>query len=139
MDRDLVPLILRLWDLGLSTKASCQDFGESLKNSGPGLPPGDPRWGDFYAGRVWLKLAPAPAEHLVTVLGADRELSIAMNEWGRADSWLCVRPVVPDVYGGPARTKDTHLFFPRGHLDHMVDVLGRSESVHFPGAAVEAR
>ena len=131
IDRDLVPLILRLWSLGLNTRASCQNFGESLEDSGPGIPPGDPRWSAFYADRVWLKLSPAPAEHLITLLGADKELSIAMNEWGRAASWLCMRPVVPDVYGGPARTRDTHLFFPRKHLDHVVEVLGRSESVPF--------
>ncbi|QUX26886.1 MULTISPECIES: hypothetical protein [Nocardiopsis] len=138
IDRELVPLVLRLWSLGMNTRASCQNFGESLKGSGPGMPPGDPRWSAFYTDRVWLKLRPAPAEHLITLLGADRDICIAMNEWGRAESWLCVRPVVPDVYGGPARTRDTHLFFPREHLDHVLEVLGRPESVPFRPYAVRS-
>lgn len=123
IDRDLVPLIRRLWERGIRTKASCQDYGESLTDSGPGMPSSDPRWADFHTGRVWLKMRPDHAERLITLLGANRELSFAMRQWGTADSWLCVRPVTPDLSGGPARTGDVHVFFPQKHLDRVVEVF----------------
>ncbi len=127
IDSDLVPLVLRLWALGLRTKASCQDFGESLGGSEPGLPPSDQRWVAFSAGRVWLKMRPDHAERLIGILGTDRELRPALCEWGRDDSWICVRPVTPDLRGGPPRTGDTHLFFPREHLRRVVEILDRHQ------------
>lgn len=129
IDRELVPLVRRLWELGIDTRSSCQDYGESLTAPAPGRPPGDQRWIDFYSGRVWLKLATDHAELLMSLLSVDGDLRAAMSEWARPDSWLCVRPVVPNIITGRAYSaQTTHVFFPRPHLAQVVDVLAHQEA-----------
>lgn len=126
IDCELVPLVSRLWGLGIDTRASCQDYGESLTAYAPGLPQGDQRWIDFYSGRVWLKLAIDHAERLVSLLSMDGDLQVAMSEWARPDSWLCVRPVVPSIITGRAYSaQTTHVFFPQSHLAQVVEVLSQ--------------
>lgn len=116
---------MRLWDLGIRTKASCQDFGESLHTSpAPGIPAGDQRWADFYRGRVWLKLPADGAHDLTTLLSADTELRSCMREWARPRSWICVRFLVPNAFGATATTSpDAHIFFPREHLPRVMHTL----------------
>ncbi|RCV56658.1 hypothetical protein [Marinitenerispora sediminis] len=123
VDLALVRLISLLWNLGIRTRASCQDYGESLQ-AHPGLLSGDPRWIDFHRGRVWLKLRAADAQRLITMVSTDRELRAGLRRWATADSWLAVRPVVPDAFGVGADTSDdVHLFFPCAHLERVERLL----------------
>jgi hypothetical protein len=127
IDHDLATLLPRLWDLGIHTKSSCQDYGESLAACGPGTPSADPRWIDFYSGRIWLLLRADHAERLVSILSRDRELHLSLAQWTLPDSWLCLRPVVPSMDGGtPQWSPDAHVFFPRKHLARVEAVLADS-------------
>ncbi|RKS07201.1 hypothetical protein DFP74_2858 [Nocardiopsis sp. Huas11] len=124
IDGALVPFISRLWGMGMRTRSSCQDYGDLLAMSVPGLPAGDQRWIDFYKGRVWVELEAGHAEQLVGLLSRDRELHMALAQWGLPESWTCVRPILPDLTGGPARTAPSaHLFFPRSDVKRVVGVL----------------
>jgi hypothetical protein len=125
IDRDIVPLVLRLWELGLHTKSSCQNYGESLAVSGPGMPPGAQRWASFHLDRVWLKLRPDDGERLVTLLARDPHLRFPMSQWDTPESWLCVKPVLPSPADGRPRpgSEAVHLFFPRDQLDRVLTVL----------------
>lgn len=128
LDEDLAHLIPCLWRLGLRTRSSCQDYGTLLAMSGPGLPVGDSRWVDFYSGRVWMEMDAKHAERFVGLLSRDGELRLALSQWGLADSWVCIRPVLPDLVDTRGRTADSaHLFFPRNHLDRVLDVLRDEE------------
>lgn len=125
IDRDIVPLVRRLWELGLHTKSSCQNYGESLLTSGPGMPAGSRRWGSFYLDRVWLKLRAIDGEHLVGLLSRDPYLRFPISQWAMPESWLCVKPVLPNPVSGQARSEleAVHLFFPREHLDRVLTAL----------------
>lgn len=124
IDEDLVPFIARLWELGIRTRSSCQDYGAMLAASPPGLAAGDRRWVDFCAGRAWLELEAEDAERLVGLLSRDSELRLALSQWGLTESWWCVRPLLPELIGGRGRTAPSaHLLFPREHLDRVMNVL----------------
>ncbi|MFV2196177.1 hypothetical protein [Nocardiopsis sp. LOL_012] len=124
VDEDLVPLLERLWALGMRTKSSCQDYGALLAMSAPGLPAGDQRWVDFHADRCWVEMDAADAEELVGLLSRDGELRMAVSQWGTARSWLCVRPLLPALEKTSGHTASSaHLFFPREHLDRVLHVL----------------
>ncbi|MFC7330311.1 hypothetical protein [Marinactinospora rubrisoli] len=128
IDLRLVPLIRLLWNLDIRTRASCQDYGESLQ-AHPGLPSGDPRWIEFHRGRVWLKLPAQDAQRLLTMVGTDRGLRAALRRWATADSWLAFRPVVLDAFGvGVETSNDVHLFFPSAHLGRIEHVLGMASA-----------
>lgn len=117
-------LLRLLWELGVRTRSSCQDYGALLAMSAPGLPVGDPRWMDFYTGRVWVEMDAAHAEDLVGWLSRDGELRLAMSQWGMADSWMWTRPILPNLVGGRGRTADSaHVVFPRHHLQRVLNVL----------------
>ncbi|MFC4560311.1 hypothetical protein ACFO4E_00420 [Nocardiopsis mangrovi] len=125
IDRDIVPLVRRLWGIGIRLRASCQNFGESLHEV-PSLavPPGDHRWSGFYQDRVWLKLSSEHACRLVALLASNDELRSYMREWGGADSWICSRFIVPNAFGGDAVTSDdAHIFFPSTHLPVVICTL----------------
>jgi hypothetical protein len=96
--------------------------------SAPGLPTGDQRWIDFYQGRAWVELEAEHAERLVGLLSRDKEVHIALAQWGLPESWMCVRPVLPDLAGGSARTApSTHLFFPQDQVERIADALDQVE------------
>jgi hypothetical protein len=119
-----VELLQHLWELGVRTRSSCQDYGALLAMTAPGLPVGDPRWVDFYTGRVWVEMDAAHAEDLAGRLSRDGELRLAISQWGTAESWMWTRPILPDLVGGRGRTADSaHLFFPREQLARVVHVL----------------
>ncbi|WP_152514125.1 hypothetical protein [Nocardiopsis valliformis] len=124
IDEDLVPLITRLWELGIRTRSSCQDYGAMLAASPPGLAAGDRRWIDFCADRAWLELETEDAERLVGLVSRDPELRLALSQWGLTESWWCVRPLLPELIGGRGKTAPSaHLLFPREHLERVVNVL----------------
>jgi hypothetical protein len=86
---------------------------------------------EFFTGRVWVEMDADHAETVVGMLSRDGELRLAMSQWGMRESWWWVRPILPGLAGGRGRTSDSaHLFFPREHLDRVLDVLSpRKEPV----------
>ncbi|WP_160050865.1 hypothetical protein [Nocardiopsis sp. FR4] len=127
-------LLRLLWESGVRTRSSCQDYGALLAMTAPGLPVGDQRWVDFYTGRVWVEMDAAHAEDLAGRLSRDGELRLAMSQWGMAESWVWTRPILPDLVGGRGRTADSaHVFFPRHHLQKVLNVLQRGKAPN-PGA-----
>jgi hypothetical protein len=124
-----VDLLRLLWGLGVRTRSSCQDYGDLLAMSAPGLPVGDPRWVEFFTGRVWVEMDADHAEAVVGMLSRDGELHLAMSQWGMPESWLWFRPLLPDLARDRGRTSDSaHVFFPREHLPQVLKVLRREGS-----------
>ena len=54
----------------------------------------------------------------------DPELRLALSQWGLAESWWCVRPLLPELIGGRGKAAPSaHLLFPHEHLERVVNVL----------------
>ncbi len=114
IDIEIVPLVRALWQLGLATTASCQDFGEGTAGQRSANP--RPSWygGDafiaYHTGWAWLKMPVPDALRLGNLLlGTDFHDHVA-RRWQRG-SWRMHIPVIFDEDHGisPADTAQIHL------------------------------
>src|SRR6266702_930829 len=90
IDAEIADLIQRLWEMGLATSASCQDFGEAtagLRNTNPNPPEyGHEGFIEYYTGFAWLKMPTDDATRLLNALAATSFRERVSVRW-RADSW----------------------------------------------------
>ncbi|MGI5206173.1 hypothetical protein ACQEU6_31955 [Spirillospora sp. CA-108201] len=129
IDLDMVPLVRRLWALGLRTGGCCQDLGASIR-CGPGWAtgPGRQRHADFYAGQVWLKMPAEDARAMLDMLARVLpQIKDRLSRWTRADAWEVFvylvadeRRVVPSCWA--------QIHFPKAQLLEVTEAL----SVYHP-------
>ncbi|HEY0539829.1 MAG TPA: hypothetical protein VGD53_15745 [Actinoallomurus sp.] len=126
VDVEMVPLIRRLWVIGLETKGCCQDFGDSiLKNGHRSTSPDDARqrWGDFYKDQAWLKMPTDSATHLIATIGNHPTFAHRLRRWTHPEAWMNILYIFPSDEGGAERASEAQLHFPRVQLPELVDAL----------------
>lgn len=126
IDVEMVPLIRRLWGMGLETKGCCQDFGDSiLKNGHRSTSPNDARqrWVDFYKDQAWIKMPTDSATRLIAALGSHPTFAERMRRWTHPDAWMNILYIFPSDEGGAELANATQLHFPRVQLLELVDAL----------------
>ncbi len=125
IDIEMVPLIRRLWDMGLTTKGCCQDFGDSILNNGHrSTSPGDSRqrFADFYKDQAWLKMPTDDAATLVAMLGRHQKFAERMRRWTHPEAWMNIVYIFPEE-GGASVANAAQLHFPRAQLSELVEAL----------------
>lgn len=126
IDVELVPVVQRLWDLGLTTSASCQDLGEATQglrelNPQPPCYGGDAFVG-FTRGYAFLKFPVADAKKLLnTLLGTSFRNRVSLR-W-QSGSWRMNVPLVCEEQGGIDLSSFAQIYFPRGQISELTHVL----------------
>jgi hypothetical protein len=126
VDVEMVPLIRRLWAMGLETTGCCQDFGESiLKNGHRSTSTNDARqrWVDFYSGYAWLKMPTDHAESLVATLGRLPKFAERMRRWTHPEAWMNIAYIFPGDEDSADIADAAQLHFPRVQLPELVEAL----------------
>lgn len=126
IDVEMVPLIRRLWDMGLTTKGCCQDFGDSILNNGHrSTSPDDARqrFADFYSGQAWLKMPTEDATRLISELGTHPTFGPRFRSWTHPDAWMNIVYIFPSDGGGAELANAAQLHFPSVQLSELVDAL----------------
>ncbi|MEV0407226.1 hypothetical protein [Actinoallomurus sp. NPDC050550] len=126
IDAEMVPLVQRLWELGLTTKGCCQDFGDSILNNGHrSTSPDDARqrFADFYSGQAWLKMPTNDAKLLISTLGSHPTFGPRMRRWTHPEAWMNILYVFPGDKSGADLADAAQLHFPREQLPELVEAL----------------
>jgi hypothetical protein len=126
IDTEIVPLVRALWALGLTTTASCQDFGEGTAGQRKADQHPSRYGGDafiaYYTGWAWLKMPVPDAQRLVTLLLATEFHDKVTRRW-QPGSWRMHIPLVFEEGSGitPASTAQIH--FPRAQTASLTRTL----------------
>jgi hypothetical protein len=122
----MVPLVQRLWAVGINTEGCCQDFGESIAANGHRSDTSAKdrkRHADFYRGYAWLKLPEADMLRLIAILGQDPMFGERVRRWTHPDAWQAITHVFPTDTGDARCANAGQLTFPNNQLDALVQVL----------------
>jgi hypothetical protein len=125
IDAEMVPLIRRLWAMGLQTKGSCQDFGESILHNGHrSTSPDDARqrFADFYRGQAWLKMPTEDATRLISIISGHPTFAHRLRRWTHPEAWMTIVYIFPGDDGADLANA-AQLHFPRVQLPELVTVL----------------
>jgi hypothetical protein len=128
IDLEMVPLIHRLWAMGLETKGCCQDFGESIEHNGRrSTTPDDDRqrFADFYRGQAWLKMPVPDATRLISSISNHPLFEQRLRRWTHAEAWMSIAYIFPDDQGVAELTTSAQLHFPRVQLPELVETLSQ--------------
>ncbi len=126
IDVEMVPLVQALWELGLTTKGGCQDFGDSILNNGHrSTSPDDARqrFADFYSGQAWLKIPADDAKRLISVLGSHPRFGPRMRSWTHPEAWMNILYLFPGDNGGADLANAAQLHFPRDQVPELAEAL----------------
>ena len=126
IDAEMVPLIRRLWALGLQTKGCCQDFGESIMHNGHrSTSPDDARrrFADFFRGQAWLKMPTDDATRLISMISDHPIFGPRLKRWTHADAWMNIIYIFPASDGAVEPANAAQLHFPRLQLPELVTAL----------------
>jgi hypothetical protein len=126
IDAEMVPLIRRLWTLGLQTKDCCQDFGESLMHNGHrSASPDDARqrFADFYRGQAWLKMPTDDAIRLISMISDHPAFGPRLRRWTNPEAWMNIIYIFPRDDGGADLANAAQLHFPRLQPPELVTAL----------------
>jgi len=126
IDVEMVPLVQRLWELGLATKGCCQDFGDSILNNGHrSTSPDDARqrFAGFYSGKAWLKMPTDDAKRLISALGSHPTFGPRMRRWTHPEAWMNILYIFPSANGGADLADAAQLHFPREQLPELAETL----------------
>jgi hypothetical protein len=126
IDAEMVPLIRRLWAVGMQTKGCCQDFGDSILNNGHrSTSPDDARqrFADFYSGQAWLKMPTTDAVRLISTISGHPRFADRLRRWTHPEAWMNVVYIFPDEEDGAALANAAQLHFPRVQLPELVTAL----------------
>ncbi len=126
IDNGMVPLIQRLWAMGLTTMACCQDNGEAVEAERGHTPGKEPtgRHGfiEYHRGWAWLKM---PVHDTLTLLSALSEhetfASRTKIRWQRG-SWRIHIPVIHDTTEFRAAPY-AQIYFPKDQIPELTDAL----------------
>jgi hypothetical protein len=127
IDTLIVPLVRALWALGLTTTASCQDFGEGTAgqrkaNQRPSRYGGD-AFIAYYTGYAWLKMPVPDAQRLAnTLLGTEFHDKVT-RRW-EPGSWRMHVPMVFDENRGIV-LENAQIHFPREQIARLTITLER--------------
>lgn len=127
IDTEMVPLILALWALNLTTTASCQDFGEGTAGQRRADQRASRYGGDafiaYYMGYAWLKMPVADAQQLGNMLlGTEFHDKIALR-W-IPGSWRMHIPLVFDQDSGVNPDDTAQIHFLRNQITSLTAILG---------------
>lgn len=126
IDVEMVPLIRRLWAMGLETKGCCQDFGDSILNNGHrSTSPDDARqrFADFYSGQAWLKMPTGDATRLISTISNHPTFAHRLKLWTHPEAWMNIVYIFPGNEGGADLANAAQLHFPRVQLPELVTAL----------------
>lgn len=129
VDVEMVPLVRRLWAMGLETTGCCQDFGESILNNGHrSTSPNNARqrWVDFYRGYAWLKMPTKDAMSLVAALGRLPQFAERMRRWTHPEAWMNIVYMFPGDEDVASVADAAQLHFPRVQLPELVQALNQT-------------
>jgi hypothetical protein len=127
IDDEMVPLIRALWALGLTTVASCQDFGEGTAGQ-RAASRHTPRYGGdafiaYYTGYAWLKM-PLPDTQLLARMLLSTEFHDKITQRWTPGSWRMHVPLVFGEARGFALAKAAQIHFPRNQIPSLTSALG---------------
>jgi hypothetical protein len=128
IDTEIVPLVRALWALGLTTTASCQDFGEGTAgqreaNHRPSRYGGD-AFIAYYTGYAWLKMPVPDAQRLAnTLLGTEFHDKVT-RRW-EPGSWRMHVPLVFEENRGIILENAAQIHFPREQITNLTITLER--------------
>lgn len=125
VDVEMVPLIRRLWDIGLRTNGCCQDFGESILSNGHQSTTTDDdraRFVAFYRGQAWLKMPTGDAKWLISAICENPAFTERLTRWTHPEAWMNIVYIFPSDYSA-ALAKTAQLHFPRVQIPELVEAL----------------
>jgi hypothetical protein len=128
IDTEIVPLVRALWALGLTTTASCQDFGEGTAGQRQARHRPSRYGGDafiaYYTGYAWLKMPVPDAQSLAnTLLGTEFHDNVA-RRW-ESGSWRMHVPLVFDESQGIGLEDAAQIYLPREQVVRLTLTLER--------------
>jgi hypothetical protein len=134
IDREIAPLVSALWKLGLTTLATCQDFGDGTAGLRE-LEQRPPRYGGdafiaYWRGYAWLKMPTNDATILLNALLNTALGDHVRNRW-QPESWRLHVPLIYEAGYGIDLAAATQIHFPRSQIAELTDVLAdlhRNES-----------
>jgi hypothetical protein len=127
IDVEMVPLMRRLWAMGLVTNGCCQDFGESIARNGHGSTTTDDdreRLATFFKGRAWLKMPTGDAIRLIGMIKGDPRLGQLLGRWTHPEAWMNIVYILPNAQNGAALAATAQLHFPVLHIPELIAALG---------------
>jgi hypothetical protein len=128
IDTEIVPLVRALWALGLTTTASCQDFGEGT--AGQRMASQRPsRYGGnafiaYYTGYAWLKMPLPDAQRLANTLIGSEFHDKVTRRW-EPGSWRMHVPLVFEENRGITLENAAQIHFPREQITRLTITLER--------------
>jgi hypothetical protein len=126
IDTEMVPLIRVLWALGLTTTASCQDFGEGTAGQRRANPHAPKYGGDafigYYTGYAWLKMPLPDAQRLGNMLLSTEFHDRVALRW-TPGSWRMHIPLVFDQDSGVTPDDAAQIHFPRYQIASLTATL----------------
>jgi hypothetical protein len=128
IDTEIVPLVRALWTLGLTTTASCQDFGEGTAGQRRASQRPSRYGGDafiaYYTGYAWLKMPVPDAQRLAnTLLGTEFHDKVT-RRW-EPGSWRMHVPLVFEDNRGIILENAAQIHFPREQIARLTITLER--------------
>jgi hypothetical protein len=122
----MVPLVRALWSRGLTTAASCQDFGEGVvgqraRSSNAARYGGD-AFIAFYAGYAWLEM-PLPDLRRLAGMLRETEFHGRMTRRWTPGSWRMHVPVIPGPDGVIGLAPAVQVHFPREQAGRLAVTL----------------
>jgi hypothetical protein len=126
IDIEVVPLVQALWALGLTTTASCQDFGEGTAGQRKINQRSPAKGGDafiaYYSGYTWLKMPTQDAQRLATILLGTEFRDNIIRRWERG-SWRMHVPLIFDESRGIIQASTTQIHFPQRQVPRLTLTL----------------
>ncbi|MDS1270728.1 hypothetical protein RIF23_10495 [Lipingzhangella sp. LS1_29] len=126
IDAAMLPLVRRLWHMGLRTSGCCIDLGESiLGNAHLGEDPRHDRrrHGAFFAGQSWLRMPHDDAARLVALLGDDPDFGWRLRRWTHPEAWMVVGYLFPETEKGAAWADTVQVHFPKIQMPDLLVAL----------------